>query len=97
MWPWLVLRLQVVPPHVALFFFCFHVGAHEAQATHHVAKDGLEPLLLRCLIYWVPGLAPGTTTVALRLIFNSPKSVQLVLWYPRGLGTEPPTSPPAVI
>lgn len=74
-------------------FVFFQVGAHVAQATHYLAEDDLEPLLLCCLTYQVPGLDPGAATVALKLIFNSPKSVQLVLWYPRGLGTEPPTSP----
>lgn len=68
-----------------------------AQATHCVARDDPELLLLGCSACQVPGLHSGATRVALELIFNSPKSVQLVLWDPRGLGTEPPTSPPAVI
>lgn len=85
---------QVLGSQVVLFL---QVGAHAAQATHCVAKDDPELLLLGCLACQVPGLHPGAIRVALKLIFNSPKSVQLVLWDPRGLGTEPPTSPPAVI
>lgn len=66
----MLLCSQVLGSQVGVCFF--QVGVHAAQAIHCVAKDDPELLLLGCLACQVPGLHPGATRVALKLIFNSP-------------------------